>query len=84
MLRWFGILRKRNGKYVFATREVREFPDQSIFLRDVLKMERGDVVIELLQNDVWQPRDFSHYCVETYLREKSSKSSESTKRDFYI
>jgi hypothetical protein len=67
ILRWFGIIKKRNGKFIFTCIPVSECESQYHFLHNVLKMERGDTVIELLQNSTWQPKDFVHYCNYHYV-----------------
>ena len=73
ILRWFGIVRKRGGKVVFTSALVKDYPEQRNFLKSCLKFEKGDTVLELLQSDVWQPKDFIHYCNYHYLKVKPPK-----------
>ena len=68
VMRWFGVLRKRSGQHVFASAPADVVPDQSTFLKSVLKQEPGDTVVDLLQSDVWQPKDFHHYANAEYIK----------------
>jgi hypothetical protein len=75
ILRWFGVIKKRNGKIVFTSTLVRDCPEQKDFLKSVLKFEKGDTVLELLQSKVWQPKDFVHYCNDAYLKTKPQRDT---------
>ena len=66
--RWFGIVRKRDGKYVYGFTLVEDCPLQDTFLKKVMKFEKGDRIMELLQSTSWQPKDFIHYFTETYQK----------------
>ena len=77
-LRWFGIIRKRNNKFVFTSALVREYPEQKDFLHKVMQQEKGDIVIELLQSSSWQPKDFVHYCNFHYVNAPPPKEKEVT------
>ena len=78
LMRWFGVVRKRTGKYIFTSALVKEYPEQRDFLKKVLQIEKGDVVVELLQNATWQPKDFVHYCNYQYVNSSPSKEKEVT------
>ena len=78
IVRWFGIIRKRNSKFVFTSALVKEYPEQKDFLHKVLQQEKGDVVIELLQSSFWQPKDFVHYCNYHYVNAPPPKEKEVT------
>ena len=75
ILRWFGVIKKSSGKFIFTSIPVSEAPFQIAFLRNVMKVERGDTLIELLQSSSWQPKDFAHYCNYHYLKEKEVVAS---------
>jgi hypothetical protein len=77
-LRWFGIIKKRTGKFVFTFSPVSECPSQFTFLKNILKIERGDTVIELLQSSSWQPKDFVHYCNYHYVNAPPPKERDVT------
>ena len=78
IIRWFGVVRKRTGKYIFSSAFVKEYPEQKDFLKKVLQTEKGDVVVELLQSPTWQPKDFVHYCNYHYVTSPSPKEREVT------
>ncbi len=78
IIRWFGIVRKRTGKYNFTSAFVKDYPEQRDFLKKVLLVEKGDIVIELLQSSTWQPKDFVHYCNYHYVSAPPPKEREVT------
>ena len=79
VLRWFGVLRKKNNHIVFASSPTSVVPDQDVFLSFTLKKEERDVVVELLQSSIWQPKDFNYYCSATYLK-KGKDAEDSPER----
>jgi hypothetical protein len=76
--RWFGVVKTRSGKFIFTFIPVSECSDQFAFLKNIMKMERGDTVIELLQSSTWQPKDFVHYCNYHYVKAPAPKEKEVT------
>ena len=77
-LRWFGIVRKKNNKFVFTSALVKDYPEQHEFLRKILQVEKGDNVVELLQSSTWQPKDFVHYCNHHYVNAPPKREQEVT------
>jgi hypothetical protein len=67
--RWFGVVKRKNGKFFYGYDLVRECPTQDIFIANKLKPDKGDVVVEVFKNSLLEPEDFKSYYREFYLGE---------------
>lgn len=67
--RWFGVVRRKNGKFYYGFDWVKDCPTQQEFVHDKLKPESGDDVIEIFKNMSLEPDDFISYYKEFYLQE---------------
>jgi hypothetical protein len=67
---WYGIIRRKDGKHVYGTAPIQDFPSQSDFLKKRLHMTQGDTVLDLFQNDVGplEPYQFNDFCQATYIK----------------
>ena len=69
-MRWFGVVRKRDGGLRAGSAKQSEFPSHREFLKRCLSYDRGDMVLELFQNNLLTEPDFMSYVREYYLGER--------------
>lgn len=67
--RWYGVIRRKNGKFFYGVERVDDCKRQDEFIRKKLQPSRGDVVVELFINDKLEIWDFISYFREVYLGE---------------
>jgi hypothetical protein len=67
--RWFGVVKRKNGKFFYGFDFVKECPTQESFVAKKLKPDKGDMVVEIFKNASLEPNDFISYYREFYLGE---------------